>query len=123
MRYFETLKDAHALDNHRVEVTFKGGRVGLFDCQPYFSAGYYKPLRDPALFGKAHVSLGDLAWPGDIDIGADDVWDEATPKAGKGRRGKFKHVESDAMEGSHSEGLCSVVALKKRRDFKSRRGA
>lgn len=58
------------MDDHRVEVTFKGGRVGVLDCRPYFSVGYYKPLRDPELFKKAHVSLGHLAWPGDKSIGS-----------------------------------------------------
>ena len=38
------------------------------------------------------------------------------PNGGRGRRGKFKHVESDAMEGLNRKGLRSVVALKKRRD-------
>ena len=80
MKYFETLKKARAIDNHLVEVTFKGGRVAIFDCSTYFGTGYYKPLMNPELFSQAHVSLGDLAWPGDIDIGADDVWDEARPR-------------------------------------------
>ena len=37
-------------------------------------------------------------------------------KGGLGRRGKFKHVESDAMGGVNSGRRWSVVALKKRRD-------
>ena len=44
-------------------------------------------------------------------------------KGGRGRRGKFKHVESDATESVDSGRRSSVVALTKRRDFKSRRGA
>jgi len=94
MGHFETLKEARALDDHRVKVTFKGGRVGVFDCRPYFSAGYYKTLRNPEIFRMAHVSLGDLAWPGDIDIGSDDVWDVATPKvrAKRSLRSSFYQV-------------------------------
>lgn len=81
MEYFEPLKAAKAIDDHRVEVTFKNGRIGIFDCRPYFDVGYYRPLRDPEFFKLAHVALGDLAWPNDIDIGSDDVWDETIPKA------------------------------------------
>ena len=77
MRYFETLKSARIIDDHSVEVTFRGGRVAVFDCSPYFEVGYYQPLKDPDLFRKVFVAQGDLAWPGDIDIGADDVWDDA----------------------------------------------
>ena len=74
---YEMLKDAIALDDHRVAVTFEDGTKGVFDCKPYFGMGYYKPLKDPAVFKCVRVSLGWLNWPGDIDIVADDVWDEA----------------------------------------------
>ena len=36
--------------------------------------GYYKPLANGAIFKCVRVSHGWLNWPGDIDIGADDVW-------------------------------------------------
>ena len=75
---FRLLADAKAIDDHRVSVTFDDGTTGVFDCRPYFGMGYYKPLTNPAFFRCAHVSYGALAWPNDIDIGADDVWDEAT---------------------------------------------
>ena len=86
MKYFDTLKEAKAIDDHRVEVVFREGRRAVFDCRPYFGLGYYKKLNDPTFFKCAFVSCGDLAWPGDIDIGADDVWDEATPAPKIARR-------------------------------------
>lgn len=79
--YFETLKDAKALDSHRVAVTFANGRKGVFDCSRYFGMGYYRMLNNPAFFKRVFVSHGDLAWPKDIDIGCDDVWDDAVPLA------------------------------------------
>lgn len=79
MKYFDTLKEATAIDDHRVAVVFREGRKAVFDCRPYFGMGYYKKLNDPTFFKCVFVSCGDLAWPGDIDIGADDVWDEAMP--------------------------------------------
>lgn len=86
MQYFETLKEAKAIDDHRVEVVFRKGRKATFDCSPYFGLGYYRKLNDPAFFRCAFVDHGDLAWPGDIDIGCDDVWDEATPAPKTARR-------------------------------------
>ena len=62
---------------------------------------------------RLHPNGGNVSWG--------EVGEMRT--GGRGRRGKFKHVESDAMEGSGRKGLCSVVALTKRRDIKSRRGA
>ena len=70
-------QEARAIDDHRVAVVFRKGRKGIFDCRPYFGIGYYRKLNNPEFFKCAFVSCGDLAWPGDIDIGADDVWDEA----------------------------------------------
>ena len=86
MEYFETIKEAKAIDDHRVAVVFRKGRSGIFDCRPYFGLGYYRKLNDPAFFKCAFVSCGDLAWPGDIDIGADDVWDETVPAPRTSRR-------------------------------------
>jgi hypothetical protein len=44
-----------------------------------------KSLRDPALF--ARVSLGEgghsIGWPGDLDIGADTLWELALEQAGR----------------------------------------
>ena len=74
MGNYQLLKEAVAIDNHRVDVLFENGMHGVFDCSPYFNMGYYKPLADPAIFKCVRVSYGWLNWPGDIDIGADDVW-------------------------------------------------
>ena len=63
--------------NEATAVVFANGERGIFDCRPYLSMGYYKPLNDPALFKRVGVSYGWLNWPGDIDIGADDVWADA----------------------------------------------
>ena len=78
MKAYELIKEARAIDSHRVAVTFVGGSSGVFDCWPYFEMGYYWPLNNPALFRCVTVSHGWLNWPGDIDIGADDVWANVT---------------------------------------------
>lgn len=36
MKYFDTLKTATAIDDHRVAVEFREGRKAVFDCAPYF---------------------------------------------------------------------------------------
>ena len=47
-------------------------------CEAFVCCSYSsdKPLTDPAVFKCVRVSYGWLNWPGDIDIGADDVWAE-----------------------------------------------
>ncbi len=77
MKGYELIRAARAIDDHRVAVVFVNGERGVFDCAPYLKMGYYKPLTNPAIFKCVRVSHGWLNWPGDIDVGADDVWDEA----------------------------------------------
>jgi hypothetical protein len=73
MASYQLLKEASAIDDHRVDVVFENGEHGVFDCSPYFDMGYCKLLTNPAVFKCVRVSYGWLNWPGDIDIGADDV--------------------------------------------------
>lgn len=96
MMAYELITEAKAVDNHRVAVSFEGGRRGVFDCRPYFEMGYYKPLCNPALFKCVTVSHGWLNWPGDIDIGADDVWNESTPAPKTTRRKAAKREPARA---------------------------
>ena len=78
---YKLIEQAKALDDHRVAVVFEGGERGIFDCRPYFDMAYYKPLANPVRFRCVRVVCGWLNWPGDIDIGADDVWAEAKRSA------------------------------------------
>jgi hypothetical protein len=70
----ETLPDLH------VRVTYDDGFSGTLDFRPYIEWGdAAKPLRDPALFARAHIGPGgvSLAWTAsdgqDIDFCADAV--------------------------------------------------
>ena len=74
---YETLKEARAIDDHRVAVVFDGGSTGVFDCAPYFCQSYWKKLNDPIFFRSAYVEYGHLTWPGDIDISPIEVWQDA----------------------------------------------
>lgn len=73
---YETLTEAHAIDDHRVAVTFEGGEKGVFDCSGYFAQPYWRKLRDPVFFGNVYVDYGHLTWPGDIDISPIEVWQD-----------------------------------------------
>ena len=57
-------------------VAFVDGTTGVVRFEPSHLHGIYTPLADPAFFAKAHVDHGAVAWPGDIDIAPDAMYDE-----------------------------------------------
>jgi len=76
----ETLHDivkARPLEDYKVAVEFDNGECGVFDCARYLDQPYWKPLNDKSLFRQVHVSYGTLAWPNEIDVGPEDVWEFA----------------------------------------------
>ncbi len=40
------VKDVVARDDHRLEITFTNGEVGIFDCSHLLSFGVFQELRD-----------------------------------------------------------------------------
>ena len=68
---------ARPLDGYKVEVVFDTGEKGVFDCSWYLERPYWKRLNDKAFFNQVRVAYGTLTWPGEIDIGPEDVWELA----------------------------------------------
>ena len=74
----ETLNEiisVKALDNTRLQVAFDNGKEGVLDCVDYLAHPYWRKLNDPAFFSLVKVENGMLSWPGDVDMGEDDVYD------------------------------------------------
>lgn len=71
---YELVREATPLEGGRIDITFRDGKRGVFDCTPYFSESYWKRLSDPAFFKLVHVDYGTLTWPDDIDIAPEEVW-------------------------------------------------
>lgn len=57
-------------------VTFVDGTTGIVRFKPTHLYGIFAPLADPAFFEKVHVADGAVAWPGDIDLAPDAMYDE-----------------------------------------------
>ena len=77
MEALHDIVSAKPLDGYRVGVVFDTGESGVFDCTRYLDKPYWRPLRDKALFDRVAVGYGTLVWPGEIDIGPEDVWEFA----------------------------------------------
>jgi hypothetical protein len=77
MEAIHDIVSAKALDGYKVDVEYDTGEKAVFDCSRYLDMPYWKRLNDKALFNQVMVGYGTLVWPGEIDIGPEDVWEFA----------------------------------------------
>ena len=77
MERLHDIVSAKPLDGYRVDVEFDTGEKAVFDCSRYLDKPYWRRLNDKALFNQVFVGYGTLVWPGEIDIGPEDVWEFA----------------------------------------------
>lgn len=75
--------EVHALPDYCLVVKFMDGTTGEVDLSRLVisdSAGIFAQLRDPELFARAYVEYGAVAWPGEIDLAPDAMYDEIKKK-------------------------------------------
>jgi len=61
------------LSDYRLEASFANGEKRVFDMRPYLAYPAFAPLAQDALFMRAHVVLGTVAWTDEIDISPDTL--------------------------------------------------
>jgi hypothetical protein len=62
------------LSDYRLEASFANGEKRVFDMRPYLAYPAFAPLAQDALFMRAHVVLGTVAWTDEIDISPDTLY-------------------------------------------------
>ena len=70
--------EVSALPDYRLHVRFLDGTEGEVDMAALLSrpdAGVFAPLRDPVRFAQFWVELGAVAWPGELDLAPDAMYD------------------------------------------------
>lgn len=73
------VKQATALPEHRLLITFDNGEKRVFDAKPLLRYPCFSPLQDASFFKTVRVAYGTVAWDGDIDYCPDTLYDESTP--------------------------------------------
>jgi hypothetical protein len=71
---------ADTLPGWRLRVTFMDGTVGEADMSRFVTTARvegtpFEPLRDPAFFEQARVTLGVVSWPNGADLAPDAMYD------------------------------------------------
>jgi hypothetical protein len=62
------------LPDYWLQAEFENGELRRFDMKPYLNYPAFSSLKDDALFEKAHVLHGTVAWSDEIDISPDTVY-------------------------------------------------
>ena len=75
MRTYKRTVKAEHIGGLNVAVTFEDGTSGVFDFTPFADYPCYRPLKSEGLFSMVRADHGTLAWPGDIDIAPETVWE------------------------------------------------
>lgn len=64
------------LPPRRLAVRFADGLSGEVDIRDSHLYGVFAALKDPALFAQARCDQGFVAWPGDLDLAPDAMYEE-----------------------------------------------
>ncbi len=78
-----SVKPAH---DFVLQVAFTNGKSFAVDLrEPVFRLKALRPLRDPRVFARAEAGEGgfSLVWPGDLDMGADRIYETALEQNGR----------------------------------------
>lgn len=63
----------------RLWLRFDNGETRLFDMTPLLDRAPFQRLRSPGVFEAAHVAWGTVAWPGNLDIAPETLYELSVP--------------------------------------------
>lgn len=68
--------EVKAESGHRLFVRFADGTSGKVQLELSDLSGVLAPLQDPSFFERVFVNHGAVAWPGDIDLAPDAMYEQ-----------------------------------------------
>ena len=72
--------DVKPLEGLGLFVRFADGTTGEVRFTPEHLTGVFEPLKDPAYFKQVYVDHGAVAWPGQVDLAPDAMYQEIKAK-------------------------------------------
>lgn len=69
------VKSVSPLPDYCVSLVFEDGKTGVYDVAPLLDKGVFRALQNPAVFNAVHVAYGTVAWPGEIDIAPEELYE------------------------------------------------
>lgn len=68
--------DVKPIASLTIRVQFEDGLVGKVQFEQSHLTGVFAALKDPIVFQQAHIDGGAVAWPGDLDLAPDAMYQE-----------------------------------------------
>ena len=68
-----------AKPSYLLNLEFENGEKRLFDMSPYMDKQPFVRLKGSPLFTMAFVENGTVAWPDNVDIAPETLYDRSTP--------------------------------------------
>ena len=72
--------DVKPLDGLGLFVQFADGLTGEVRIRPEHLTGVFEPLKNPVFFKQVYLDHGAVAWPGQIDLAPDAMYQEIKEK-------------------------------------------
>lgn len=69
------VKEVHALPGYRLDIVFRDGKRGIFDCSPYKGYECLSGIWAEDVFCKVVADHGTVMWPDGSDLCPDEVYD------------------------------------------------
>jgi hypothetical protein len=73
------IERVYAHDDYVLSIVFHNGERRVFDVKPYLSIDRFKELREPAVFSAVRVSFDTIAWPNELDMDPEAVYQASVP--------------------------------------------
>ncbi len=72
------VKEAKAMNDYLLLITFLNGEVKVFDLKPYFKYPIFKPLKEDKEFNSFTIEDGTIEWKCGADLSPDTFYLEST---------------------------------------------
>lgn len=63
-------------DDYKIEIEFHDGTCGVYDASHLLDWPVFEPLKNKALFMRAHADRGTVVWNDELDVASETLYEE-----------------------------------------------
>lgn len=71
------VKDVKALEDYKLQLTFKNDETKIFDVSPYLDKGIFKTLKDINIFNSVRVAFDSIEWSNGVDMDPETLYEDS----------------------------------------------